>query len=49
LFGEHITSRLIRTQNRRELTFRCIAYNAHRVTNMLVIIMVSTKPDKRLK
>jgi hypothetical protein len=43
LFGEHITSRLIRTQN-RELTFRCIAYNAHRVTNMLVVIMVSTKP-----
>ena len=44
LFGEHITSRLIRTQNRRELKFRCIAYNAHRVTNMLVVIMVSTKP-----
>jgi hypothetical protein len=44
LFGEHITSRLIRTQNRRELTFRCIAYNAHRVTNMDVVIMVSTKP-----
>ena len=43
LFGEHITSRLIRTQN-RELTFRCIAYNAYRVTNLLVIVMVSTKP-----
>lgn len=26
LLGEHVTSRLIRTQN-RELTFRCIAYN----------------------
>lgn len=43
LFGEHITSRLIRTQN-RELTFRCIAYNAHRATNLLVIVMVSTEP-----
>lgn len=42
LFGEHITSRLIRTQN-RELTFRCIAYNMHRVTNLFVIITVSTK------
>jgi len=29
LFGEHITSRLIRMQN-RELIFRCIAYNTHR-------------------
>jgi hypothetical protein len=28
LFGEHITSRLIRMQN-RELSFRCIAYNMH--------------------
>ena len=27
LFGERVTSRLIRTQN-RELSFRCIAYNA---------------------
>ncbi len=32
LFGEHITSRLVRTQN-RELSFRCIAYNTHRLTN----------------
>ena len=31
LFGEHITSRLVRTQN-RELSFRCIAYNIHRLT-----------------
>ena len=29
LFGEHITSRLVRTQN-RELSFRCIAYNTQR-------------------
>ena len=28
LFGEHISSRLIRMQN-RELTFRCITYNLH--------------------
>lgn len=45
LFGEYITSRLIRTQN-RELTFRCIAYNMHRMTNLLVIVMVSTKPPQ---
>jgi hypothetical protein len=45
LFGEYITSRLIRTQN-RELTFRCIAYNMHRMTNLLVIVMVSTKPSR---
>jgi hypothetical protein len=28
LFGEHITSRLVRTQN-RDLSLRCIAYNLH--------------------
>ena len=27
-FGEYITSRLIRMQN-RELVFRCITYNVH--------------------
>jgi hypothetical protein len=43
LFGDYITSRLIRTQN-RELLFRCIAYNAHRLTNLVIIVMVSTKP-----
>jgi len=36
LFGEHITSRLVKTQN-RELSFRCIAYNIHRLTNIIVI------------
>ncbi|MGB6531134.1 MAG: hypothetical protein WBF33_23750, partial [Candidatus Nitrosopolaris sp.] len=35
--GEHITSRLVRTQN-RELSFRCIAYNTHRITNLTIII-----------
>jgi hypothetical protein len=44
LFGEHVTSRRIRTQN-RELTFMCIAYNMHRVTNLLLLMMVSTKPS----
>lgn len=44
LFGEYITSRLIRTQN-RELSFRCIAYNTHRLTNLVFIVMVSTKPQ----
>jgi hypothetical protein len=44
LFGEHIiTSRLVRTQN-RELSFRCIAYNMHRVTNLFLLLMISTEP-----
>ena len=42
LFGEHVTSRLVRTQN-RELSLRCIAYNMHRLTNLIIILMVSTK------
>jgi len=41
LFGDYITSRLVRTQN-RELSFRCIAYNMHRLTNLVFIVMVST-------
>jgi Transposase DDE domain len=41
LFGECLTSRLTRTQN-RELSFRCIAYNMHRLTNLVLIRMVST-------
>ena len=44
LFGEHITSRLVRTQN-RELCLRCIAYNMHRLTNLVIILMVSTEPQ----
>jgi hypothetical protein len=44
LFDEHIiTSRLVRTQN-RELSFRCIAYNMHRVTNLFLLLMISTEP-----
>ena len=43
LFGEHITSRLVKTQN-RELSFRCIAYNIHRLTHLIIILMVSTEP-----
>ncbi|MGC1928977.1 MAG: hypothetical protein WA667_08385, partial [Candidatus Nitrosopolaris sp.] len=35
LFGERITSRLVKTQN-RELSFRCIAYNIHRLTNLII-------------
>lgn len=42
LFGEHVTSRLVRTQN-RELSFRCIAYNMHRVTNLLVSVVAFYK------
>src|SRR5206468_4563804 len=44
LFGEHVTSRLVRTQN-RELSFRCIAYNMHRVTNLFLLLMISTEPE----
>ncbi|HEX6673023.1 MAG TPA: transposase [Nitrososphaeraceae archaeon] len=36
LFGEHISSRLIRMQN-RELTFKCIAYNLHRMLNLIIV------------
>ncbi|MDF2737827.1 MAG: putative transposase family protein [Nitrososphaeraceae archaeon] len=42
LFGEHITSRLIRMQN-RELVFRCIAYNVRRMVKLVVILMFSTQ------
>jgi hypothetical protein len=43
LFGEQLMSKLIRTQN-RELSFRCMAYNMQRLTNLVIILMVSTKP-----
>ena len=36
LFGKHTTSKLVRTHN-RELSFRCIAYNTHRLTNLPII------------
>ena len=36
-------SRLTRTQN-RELSFRCITYNMHRLTNLVILMMFSTKP-----
>ena len=42
LFGEQITSsRLVRTQN-KELSLRCIAYNMHRLTNLVIVAMFST-------
>jgi hypothetical protein len=43
LFGEHVTSRLVRTQN-RELSFRCIAYNTHRLTNLTLITWFLQSP-----
>lgn len=43
LFGEHIASKLTRMQN-RELVFRCIAYNVHRMVKLIVMTMVSTEP-----
>jgi len=46
LFGEHVTLRSVKTQN-RELSFRCIAYNnMHRLTNLVIIVMVSTWPTR---
>ena len=36
LFGKYIASRLVRTQS-RELSFRCIAYNTRRLTNLTII------------
>ncbi|MGA8080811.1 MAG: IS5/IS1182 family transposase, partial [Candidatus Nitrosopolaris sp.] len=48
LYGEHITSRLVRTQN-RELSFRCIAYNTHRITNLTIIIDGFYKADLLMK
>jgi hypothetical protein len=44
LFGEHLMSRLTRTQN-SELAFRCITYNMHRLTNLIILMMFSTKPS----
>jgi hypothetical protein len=41
LFGEHLMPRLTRTQN-RELSFICITYNMHRLTNLIIFMMVST-------
>jgi hypothetical protein len=41
LFGEYVTSRLTKTQN-RELSLGCIAYNMHRLTNLVFIVMIST-------
>ena len=44
LFGEHILSTLVRMQN-RELAFRCITYNTHRMLKLVVVmVMVSTQP-----
>jgi hypothetical protein len=43
LFGEHLMSRKTRTQN-RELSFKCITYNMHRLTNLVILMMFSTKP-----
>ncbi|HET7284183.1 MAG TPA: hypothetical protein VFI70_05805, partial [Nitrososphaeraceae archaeon] len=45
LFGEHVTSRSVKIQN-RELSFRYIVYNMHRLTNLVIIVMVSTWPTR---
>ncbi len=41
LFGENLMSRLTRMQN-RELSFRCITYNMHRLTNLVILMVFST-------
>ncbi|MGA9168570.1 MAG: hypothetical protein WBZ20_00305 [Nitrososphaeraceae archaeon] len=41
IFGEHVTSTLVRTQN-REISFICIAYNMHGLADLVIIMMVST-------
>jgi len=43
LFEEHVTSSPVKTQD-RELSFRCIAYNMHRLTSLMIVLMVSTEP-----
>src|SRR6476659_10623326 len=49
LFGEHITSsRLVKTQNRELLSFRCIAYNIHRLTHLTIIIDGFYKASKHI-
>ena len=40
MFGEHVTSRLVKMQN-RELMFRVIAYNRHRLTIFMVWFLQS--------
>ena len=47
LFGEHISSRLIRMQN-RELTFRCITYNLHRMLNLIIIKWILQSHQKTI-
>lgn len=42
MFGEHITSRLVRMQN-RELTFRVIAYNMHRLSVFMIWFLHSRR------
>ena len=41
LFGEHISSRQVRTQN-RELYLWCIAYIMQRLTDLVIVVMIST-------
>jgi hypothetical protein len=48
LFGEYVTSRLVRTQN-RELSFRCIAYNMHRLTNLVFIVRFLHSPSNPIR
>ena len=40
MFGEHVTSRLVKMQN-RELTFRVIAYNMHRLSVFMIWFLQS--------
>jgi Transposase DDE domain len=42
LFEEHLMSIITRAQNKEKLSFRCITYNMHRLTNLTILMMFST-------
>jgi len=44
MFGEHVASRLVKMQN-RELIFKVIAYNMHRLTVFIVWFLQSLRTD----
>jgi hypothetical protein len=44
MFGEYIRSKMIRTKN-REMAFRCIAYNMHRIVKLFIAIWFLHSPS----
>gem|GEM_PF-6941598 len=43
MLGDHLMCRLTRTQN-RNLSFKCITHNVHKLTNLAISMTYSTKP-----